>query len=151
MQDRPERYTLCNCPANKIQEVCRFQWKDLLYEFSCLCFGLSQAALVFTKLLKVPISLLRKLNVKMTIYLDNILLMASSLGDLLTTRDILIFIPQNLGFQTNIKTSYLQPTLTLKFLGMTVDSGGMTLSYLKEYRNSSKYRIIARKFQKGIK
>lgn len=87
----------------------------------------------------------------MTIYLDNILLMASSLGDLLTTRDILIFIPQNLGFQNNIKTSYLQPTLTLKFLGMTVDSGGMTLSYLKEYRNSSKYRIIARKFQKGIK
>ena len=34
----------------------RFQWKETLYEFMCLCFGLGPALRVFTKLLKIPIS-----------------------------------------------------------------------------------------------
>ena len=110
----------------------RFQRKGLLYELCCLCFGLSRDLLVFTKLLKVPISLLRKLNVRIIIYLDDILLMASSLEGLLMTRDTLIFILQHLGFLINIKKSYLEPTSTLEFLGVIVDSGEMTLSLPKE-------------------
>ena len=116
----------------KSRKYVRFQWKGLLYEFCCLCFGLSPAPLVFTKLLKVPISLLRKLNVRIIIYLDDMLLMASSLEDLLMARDTLIFILQHLGFLINIKKSYLEPTSTLEFLGVIVDSGEMTLSLPKE-------------------
>ena len=41
----------------KSRKYVRFQWKGFLYEFCCLCFGLSPAPLVFTKLLKVPIFL----------------------------------------------------------------------------------------------
>ena len=115
----------------KSRKYVRFQWKGLLYEFCCLCFGLSPAPLVFTKLLKVPISLLRKPSVKI-IYLDDMLLMASSLEDLLMARDTLIFIIQHLGFLINIKKSYLEPTPTLEFLGVIVDSGEMTLSLPKE-------------------
>ena len=94
----------------KSRKYVRFQWKGLLYEFCCLCFGLSPAPLVFTKLLKVPISLLRKLSVRIIIYLDDMLLMASSSEDLLTARDTLIFILQHLGFLINIKKSYLEPS-----------------------------------------
>ena len=89
-----------------------FQWKDLLYKFCCLCFGLSPAPLVFTKLSKVPISLLRKVNVRIIIYLDDMPLMASSLEDLLMARDTLIFILRHSGFLINIKKSYLEPTST---------------------------------------
>ena len=32
----------------KSRKYVRFQWKDLLYEFCCLCFGLSPAPLAFT-------------------------------------------------------------------------------------------------------
>ena len=73
----------------KSRRYVRFQWKGLLYEFCCLCFGLSPAPLVFTKLLKVPISLslLRKLIVGIIIYLVDMPLMASSLEDLLMARD----------------------------------------------------------------
>ena len=73
----------------KSRRYVRFQWKGLLYEFCCLCFGLSPAPLVFTKLLKVPISLslLRKLIVGIIIYLVDMSLMASSLEDLLMARD----------------------------------------------------------------
>ena len=130
----------------KSRKYVRFQWKGLLYEFCCLCFGLSPAPLVFAKLLTLPNSLLRKLSVRTIIYLDDILLMESSLEDLLMARDTLIFILRHLGFLINIKKSYLEPTSTLEFLRVVVDSGEMTLSLPKE--NSSKYRIIARKSSK---
>ena len=42
----------------------RFIWEGNLYEFLCLCFGLGPAPLIFTKLMKIPISVLRKLNVR---------------------------------------------------------------------------------------
>ena len=35
----------------------RFWWKDLLYNFCCLCFRIFSTLLVFTRLLKVPLSL----------------------------------------------------------------------------------------------
>ena len=50
------------------------------------------------------------------------LLMASLLEDLLMGRDTLIFILQQLGFLTNIKKPYLEPTSTLEFFGAIVDS-----------------------------
>ena len=116
----------------KSRKYVRFQWKNLLYEFCCLCFELSPAPLIFTKLLKVPISFLRKINVRIIIYLDDMLLMASSLEDLLMARDTLIFILQHLGFLINIKKFYKKPTSTLEFLGVIVDSGEITLSLPKE-------------------
>ena len=116
----------------KSRKYVRFQWNNLLYDFCCFCFGLSPALLVFTKLLKVPISLLRKLNVRIIIYLDNMVLMASSLENLLMARDTLIFILQHLRFLIIIKKSYLEPTLTSEFLEVIVDSGEITLSLPKE-------------------
>ena len=43
-----------------------------------------------------------------------------------------MFILQHLGFLINITKSYLEPTSTLEFLGVIVDSGEMTLSLSKE-------------------
>ena len=74
----------------KSRKYLRFQWKGLLHEFFFLGFGLSSAPLVLTKLLKAPIFLLRKLNVKIIIYVNGMLLMTSSLEDLLMARDVLI-------------------------------------------------------------
>ena len=82
MQDRPEGCILCNLLVSENQEVFQIPVERLLYEFCCLCFGLSPAPLVLTKLLKAPIFLLRKLNVKIIIYLNGMLLMTSSLEDL---------------------------------------------------------------------
>ena len=58
VQDRPEGCLLFAIFLSvKSRKYVRFHWKDLLYEFCCLYFGLSPAPPVFTKLLKVPISL----------------------------------------------------------------------------------------------
>ena len=87
----------------KSKKYVRFQCKDHLY--CCLYFGLSRAPLVFPKIIKVPISLLRKLNVRIIIYLDGVLLMVSSLEDLLIARGTLMFLLQHLSFLINIKNS----------------------------------------------
>ena len=75
------------------------------------------------KVIQSPyLSLLRKLCVRAAIYLSNMLLMVSSLGDLLMGRDTLIFILQNLGFLIDIKKACPEPTSTLEFFGVIVDS-----------------------------
>ena len=47
-------------------------------------FGLRPAPRVFTKILRVPISLLRRLNIRIWINLDGILLMSQSIERLLS-------------------------------------------------------------------
>ena len=55
-------------PLNKkSRKYVRFLWSNNLYEFMCLCFGLGSAPRVFTKLLKIPIALLPRLNIRLFI------------------------------------------------------------------------------------
>ena len=83
----------------------RFQWKGTLYEFICLCFGLGPAPRVFTKLLKIPISLLRKINIRVIIYLDDMLILSYTIREAHMSQDTVIYLLQNLGFIINIKKS----------------------------------------------
>ena len=48
--------------GTRSRKLVRFLRKGKLYEFLCLAFGLGPAPRIFTKLMKVPISLLRKLR-----------------------------------------------------------------------------------------
>ena len=58
-----------------------------MFQFICLYFGLDPASKIFTKLMKIPVALLRKLMVGLMIFLDNILLMVASIEELALTRD----------------------------------------------------------------
>jgi len=69
----------------------RFAWEGNIYEFQCLMFGLGPAPRIFSKLLKVPMSVLRKLNIRLLIYLDDILLVCHSIEDAKMARDSTIF------------------------------------------------------------
>ena len=65
---------------NSRQFVC-FRWSGNLYEFLCFCFGLGPAPRIFTKLLKVPMTVLRRINIKIITYLDDMLLIGHSLEE----------------------------------------------------------------------
>ena len=94
----------------------RFAWLGNLYEFLCLCFGLGPAPRIFSKLLKVPITLMRRLNIHLVIYLDDILLMGRTLEEILMSRDTLIFLLQHLSFVINLlKKSVLKPSQQIEF------------------------------------
>lgn len=50
----------------------KFFWKGKVMEFRSLPFGIAIAPHHFTKIMKVPISLLRRLGIRLIIYLDDI-------------------------------------------------------------------------------
>lgn len=110
----------------------RFAWSGNLYEFLCLCFGLDPAPNNFIKLLKIPIALLRRLNIRLIIYLDDILLMGKTLREILKSRDTLIFVLQRLGFVINQKKTVLRPNQHLGFLGMLIDTRDMSVFLTQE-------------------
>ena len=109
----------------------RFGWLGNLYEFLCLCFGLGPAPRIFPKLLKVPIALLRRLNICLVIYLDGIVLMGRT-EEILMSRNTLIFLLQHLGFVINLKKSVLTPSQQIEFLGLTIDTYTMTVALTEE-------------------
>ena len=60
--------------SHQSRKYMRFNWEGTLYEFCVLAFGLGPAPRIFTKILKVPISILRKLSIRLIIYIDDILI-----------------------------------------------------------------------------
>ena len=91
-------------PLNPIsRKFVQFLWSGKLYEFLCLCSGLGPAPIIFTKLLKIPVSELRRLNILIMIYLDDMLLIGHRIEETLMARDTLIFLLQQLGFVLNLK------------------------------------------------
>ena len=49
------------------RKLIRFHWKGILYEYLCLAFGLGPTPRIFTKLMKVLVSVLRKLGIRLVI------------------------------------------------------------------------------------
>ena len=110
-------------PLQKIsRKYVRFRWSGNLYEFLCLCFGLGPAPRFFTKLLKIPIALLRRMNIRMIIYLDEMLLMGHSIEEIRMCCNTVIFLLQHLGFVINWKKSVLTPVQEIKFWGLKINS-----------------------------
>ena len=117
------------------QKHIRLKWKGNVYQFLCLCFGLSSAPRVFTKLMKIPISVMRKLNVRLIIFLDDILIMASTKKKLIQARDTLIFPLQTLALLVNKNKSVLHPSQILQFLGVEINSKEMSVSLPQEKKD----------------
>ena len=109
------------------QNLVKFRWQRTLFQFLVMCFGIGPAPRVFTKVLKVPISVLRRLNIRLLIYLDDRILMAQSLTEIKIARDTTIFLLEQLGFIVNLKKSVLNPTTFLEFLEVMINSETLTL------------------------
>lgn len=92
--------------------------------------------------LKISTSVLRTINLKVKMILDNTLLIGKTWEELVMTRDTSIFVLQNLGFVINQKKSRLQPTHQIKFLGLVIDSVDMTLA-LPEEKKVKKSELVS--------
>ena len=87
------------------------------------------------KLMKIPISVMRKLNVRLIIFLDDILIIASTKKKLIQARDTLIFPLQTLGLLVNKNKSVLHPSQILQFLGVEINSKEMSVSLPQEKKD----------------
>ena len=123
-----ERCLFFSSTASVIKELCFVLWSGNLYEFLCLCFGLGPTSRIFKKLLKIPMSVLRRINIRIVIYLDYMFIMGQKMQESVLSRDTVIFFLQHLGFALNLEKSILNPVLEIEFLGVTTDSLKMCLS-----------------------
>ena len=116
-------------PLDKnLRTLVRFVWKGTLCKLMCLCLGLGPAQRVFRKLLKILISLLRKINIRVIIYLDDMLSLSYIIQEAHMSRDTVIYLLRNLSFIINLRKSILHPCQKIEFLGMEIDSIKMILS-----------------------
>ena len=103
--------------------------------------GLNIAPFVFTKTLKRPITILRSWGVRLIVYLDNILIAASSPETTSLHTDWVIRMLSQLGFIINHKKSALNPTQEVEFLGIMVNTTAMTLQLQQSTLNNYQIKM----------
>lgn len=100
----------------------KFQWDGKLYCFNCVCFGLSCAPFLFSKIMKVIFSHIRRLGISAYYYIDDSLLEAESYVKCQSQAKILRSKLTELGFYINTEKSCLIPTTRIVYLGHVIDS-----------------------------
>ena len=98
-----------------------------LLEFVFLPFGLSSAPCAFTKLLRVVVAFLRKNGLRLVIYLDDILIAASSQSEARLEVERVRSLLEALGFVISDKKSSEEPSQWLEYIGLFFDSVKMRL------------------------
>ena len=98
----------------------RFVLDGKPFQFRVLCFGLTTAPQVFTRIMAPVSAILHKYGVRMLRYLDDWLILASSETACLQSRDRLLAVCTELGIQVNLTKSSLIPSQSIVYLGMEI-------------------------------
>ena len=113
----------------------RDSWKYLCFDFDgvrycfvALVFGLSCAPRIFTKMLKVPLSVLRQRGIKCSAWLDDILFVGSSFSSTSKEFSSSISFIESLGFLVKPAKSSLTPSQSISHVGFVWDSVSFTVS-----------------------
>ncbi|CAD6224525.1 GSCOCG00011784001-RA-CDS, partial [Cotesia congregata] len=116
---------------NSSKKYLRFIFSGVLYEFTCLPFGLCTAPYVFTKLMNPVISLLREKGYLSVVYIDDFLLIGYNKQECLSNIQKTILLLESLGFIINKQKSNFEPSHKQKFLGFILNSANMRIELPK--------------------
>ena len=100
----------------------RFVAQGQVYQFSALCFGLSTAPQVFSRVMAPVSAILRSWGIRMRRYLDDWLVQSSSRDSLLHDLQVVLDLCQELGIVVNPSKSHLVPSRVVQYLGVVIDS-----------------------------
>ena len=100
----------------------RFCLDNEVYQFRVLCFGLSSTPQVFTRVMAPVSSIMHRFGFRILRYLDDWLVLGSSLPEIERARDFLLALCSELGIQFNLSKSSLTPSQRQDYLGMTLQS-----------------------------
>ena len=100
----------------------RFVTNEGTFQFKVLPFGLTTSPQVFTRVM-APVSVfMHRAGYRMLRYLDDWLVMGSSLEEITRARDYLLYLCKTLGIVINLKKSNLIPTQSPTYLGIQIQS-----------------------------
>ena len=104
------------------RQYLRFVWQGIPYQFRALCFGLTTAPQVFTRIM-APISVLsHSVGIRLHRYLDDWLIVASERQQLIKDRQWLLALCHQLGLLINFDKSELEPSQSVQYLGMQINT-----------------------------
>ena len=113
----------------------------MLYQYTCVPFGLCTAPYVFTKLMKPVMTSLRERGYVSVIHLDDILLFGNSVHERQINVQVTCQLLESLGFVINGKKSQLVPSVTCKYLGFVYNSRNMTIELPQDRKERVKLQI----------
>ena len=100
----------------------RFCFEGHVYQFKALCFGLSTAPQVFTRVSDLVSERTHQRGVRRLHYLDACLVITESWDLLLRHQDLLLHLCADLGIVVNWKRSDFVPSTCLQYLGVVIDT-----------------------------
>ena len=103
-------------------KLLRFMSEGTVYQFRALCFGLSTAPQVFTRVFTVVSAWAHPHGIRLLRYLDDWLVLSSSEKEARQAVQSLLSLCCTLGIVINEKKSDLVTSQTAKYLGMTIDT-----------------------------
>lgn len=112
----------------RFRKYLRFHWRNKVYQFQCLCFGLSSAPYYFTKAMKPVFAQLRREGVACSYYIDDSLYFDRDCSALELKTDRARCLLESLGFSVNTKKSVVKPSKVITHLGFLIDTECMRLS-----------------------
>ena len=104
------------------RKLLRFTSEGTVYQFRALCFGLSTAPQVFTRVFAAVSAWSHTHGIRLLRYLDGWLIFASSEREAKQAIQSLLLLCRTLGIVINEKKSDLVPSQTAKYLGMTINT-----------------------------
>ena len=100
----------------------RFVAQGRVYQFSVLCFGLSMAPQVFSRVMAPVSAILHSWGIRMRRYLDDWLVQSSSRDSLLHDLRVVLDLCHELGIVVNPEKSHLEPSQVVQYLGVVIDA-----------------------------
>ena len=122
----------------------RFVAQGNVYQFSALCFGLSTAPQVFTRVMAPVSTILHSWGIRMRRYLDDWLVQSSSRDSLLLDLQVVLDLCRELGIVVNPEKSRLVASQIVQYLGVVIDSRSFRASLSPE--RIAKLRLTADAF-----
>ena len=123
----------------------RFVFRDRVFQFKALCFGLSTAPQVFTRVMAPVSAILHSMGIRMRRYLDDWLVQSSSQASLLRDLQTVLHLCHELGIVVNPQKSNLVPSQVVQYLGVVIDAKTFRASPSQE--RISKLLSTAEEFQ----
>ena len=105
------------------RKLLRFMSEGTVYQFKPLCFGLSTAPQVFTRVFAAVSAWAHARGIQLLRYLDDWLVLSSSEKKAKESIRELLSLCHTLRIVINEKKSDLVPSQSAKYLGMTIDTG----------------------------